>query len=48
MIEMAYPIPIPKLNKKDTKNFLTKLNDFKLTKKQKIFYKKGFENFKGD
>jgi hypothetical protein len=45
---MAYPEPIPVLKSKDAKEFDKRLSQFKLSKAQKQFYKKGLAAFKDD
>jgi len=43
---MAYPEPIPALNAKHSKQFMKKLDEFKLDDQQKEFYKEARERFK--
>jgi len=40
---MAYPEPIPILRQKDAREFLKRLDEFKLTKSQKKFYSDAHE-----
>lgn len=43
---MAYPNPIPRLNEKETKQFLERLENFKLTPEQQEFYRDARLRFK--
>ncbi len=45
LCNMAYPEPIPVLKSQDAKEFDKKLNNFKLNKSQKEFYRKGKKLF---
>lgn len=38
-MRMAYPEPIPILKQKDAREFIKRLNRFRLTKSQREFYK---------
>ena len=40
---MGYPPPIPTLKGKDAEEFLRRLKNFKLTEKQKAFYKEAID-----
>lgn len=41
---MAYPTPIPPLTRNEAKEFLSRLESFKLTKKQKAFWQADTDN----
>jgi hypothetical protein len=43
---MAYPEPIPILRQKDAREFLKRLDQFKLTKSQKKFYSDALEFYR--
>ena len=43
---MAYPEPIPALKGKDAKEFLKRLEAFKLTKSQKELFRNARENYR--
>ncbi len=43
---MAYPEPIPALKGKDAKEFLKRLEAFKLTESQKALYRNARENYR--
>ena len=42
---MAYPEPIPILRQKDAREFLKRLDQFRLTKAQKEFYKDAHKDY---
>jgi hypothetical protein len=44
---MAYPEPVPALNAKETREFIKNLDEFKLTPKQKEFYRDTRAKLKG-
>lgn len=41
---MAYPTPIPPLTRNESKEFLDRLHNFRLSKKQAKFWKADTEN----
>ncbi len=43
---MAYPEPIPAIKGKDAKEFLKRLETFKLTKSQRELYRNAGENYR--